>query len=145
MARARDDRPRLAIGGLNEELKDFPVWIRMVRSGKRERVVSEDMTQQLREITGRLQAALTAAPDGYVRRAALEAAGLGAYRRARAMEWARKVQHGVKPDASPEQLKDAVKKFDFLAQIKRRVEMWSAVGELLNGTEEATGGYGSRP
>ena len=134
-----DDRPRLAIGGLNEELKDFPVWIRMVRNGKRERVVSEDMTQELREITGQLQAALTAAPDGYVQSAALEAAGLEACGRARALEWARKVPHGVKPDASPEQLKDAVKKFGFLAQIKRRVEMWSAISEILDGTEEATG------
>jgi hypothetical protein len=134
-----DDRPRLAIAGLNEELKDFPVRVRMVRNGKRERMVSEPMTQELHEITGQLQAALTAAPDGYVRRAALKAAGLGAYRRARAMEWLRKVDHGVKPDATPEQLKDAIKRFGFLAQIKRRVEPWSAVVELLNSGEDATG------
>ena len=55
------------------------------------------------------------------------------------MEWLRKVDHGVKPDATPEQLDDAVKRFGFLAQIKQRVEMWHAVGELLNGTEAATG------
>ena len=51
----------------------------------------------------------------------------------------RKVDHGVKPDATAEQLDDAVKRFGFLAQIKQRVEMWHAVGELLNGTEAATG------
>ena len=55
------------------------------------------------------------------------------------MEWLRKVDHGVKPDATPEQRDDAVKRFGFLAQIKQRVEMWHAVGELLNGTEAATG------
>ena len=55
------------------------------------------------------------------------------------MEWLRKVDHGVKPDASPEQRDDAVKRFGFLAQIKPRVEMWHAVGELLDGTEAATG------
>ena len=98
-----DDRPRLAIAGLNEELKDFPVRIRMVRNGKRERVVSEQMTQELREITGQLQAALTATPDGYVQRAALAAAGLDRADcgRARRMEWLRKVDHGLKPDATP--------------------------------------------
>ena len=55
------------------------------------------------------------------------------------LEWLRTVDHGVKPDATREQLDDAVKKFGFLAQIKQRVEMWHAVGELLNGTEAATG------
>jgi hypothetical protein len=135
-----DDRPRLAIAGLNEELKDFPVRIRIVRNGKRERVVSERRTQELRELTGQLQAALTTMPDGYVQRATLEAARIGhACRWARAMEWLRKVDHGVKPDATPEQRDEAVKRFGFLAQIKQRVEMWHAVGELLNGTEAATG------
>ena len=71
-----DDRPRLAIAGLNEELKDFPVRETLVRNGKRERVVSEQMTRELREITGQLQAALIAMPDGYVQRAALAAARL---------------------------------------------------------------------
>ena len=55
------------------------------------------------------------------------------------MEWLRTVDHGLKPDATPEQLNDAVKRFGFLAQIKQRVEMWRAVGELLNGAEDATG------
>ena len=111
----------------------------MVLNGKRETVVSEQLTQELRKITGQLQVALTTMPDGYVQRAPLQAAVLGAYRRARAMEWLRKVDHGLKPDATPEQLKDAIKRFGFLAQIKQRVEMWHAVGELLNGTEDATG------
>ena len=39
-------------------------------------MVSEELTQELREITGKLQAACAASPDGYVTRAALEAAGL---------------------------------------------------------------------
>jgi hypothetical protein len=194
-----DDRPRLAIGGLCEEFKDFPVRtkdfrrnsqhergkarreapkqeakrrvskreaicrrkalkrgekarqygreaLRRKRKGrpkpKRARVASEPLTQELREMTERLQAACAASPDGYVQRAALEAAGLGsgnAYRWARAMEWLRTVDHGLKPDATPQRRDDAVKRFGFLAQIKQRVEMWHAVGELLNGTEAATG------
>ena len=81
-------------------------------------------------------------PTATCTRERLEAAGLNrgsGYRRARRLEWLRKVDHGVKPNASAEQLKDAVKRFGFLAQIKQRVEMWHAVGELLNGNEDATG------
>ena len=207
-----DDSPRLAIAGICEEFKNFPVWVKAGQESKPERkkvereaakveapkrkaskrearrrrkalkrgekalkygrealkrerrnpskrerrelakrkrrelakrkVVSEELTQELREITGKLQAACAASPDGYVTRERLEAAGLNrgsGYQRARRLEWLRKVDHGIKPNASAEQLKDAVKRFGFLAQIKQRVEMWHAVGELLDGTEAATG------
>ena len=136
-----DDRPRLAIAGLNEELKDFPVRIRIVRNGKRERVVSEQMTRELREITGQLQAALTADAGRLcaARGAGRRPGSTARLRAGAAMEWLRTVDHGVKPDATPEQRRTRSRRFGFLAQIKRRVEMWRAVGELLNGTEDATG------
>ena len=142
-----DDRPRLAIAGICEEFKNFPVWVKAGQESKPEgkkvereaakveapkrkaskrearrrrkalkrgekalkygrealrrerrkpskrerrelakrkrrelakrKVVSEELTQELREITGQAASRADAAsPDGYVQRAALEAAGL---------------------------------------------------------------------
>ena len=129
----------LAIDRLAHELKDFPVR----RGGNR----LDNETMHLREQIERLQTALAEMPDGYVTRAPLIEAGLlpatadeeSSCTAARKMEWQRKVDHGLMPDASDEDRKAAVKKYGFMAQLPRRAAMWRALGDLIAGSDDASG------
>ena len=102
---------------------------------------SHDFTWQLRELIGQLQHALDQMDDGYVTRQPLVDAGLTAEDCAAAvkLEWARKVDHGLRPGAPVERQKQAVKRFGFLAQLPAREAMWKALEDLLDWNDAATG------
>ena len=131
---------RLVIAGLADELEAFPV--RDYDGTK-----LDDETAHLRELIERVQRALEKMPDGYVQRAPLIEAGLlpatqyedGSCAIARKLEWKRKVDPGLQPGASAEERQRAVNQFAFIAQLPRRAAMWRALGELLDGSDEATG------
>jgi hypothetical protein len=130
---------RIAIAGLAHEVQAFPVR----DHGK----VLEDDTAHLKDLIARVQRAFDAMPDGYVQRTPLIAEGLlpnsqyepGSCVTARKLEWKRKVDAELRPDASAEQRQNALKQFAFMGQLPRRAAMWHALDELISGEAQATG------
>ena len=130
---------RLAIGGMDHELQAFPV-----REGDN---VLADETAHLKDLIRLAQKGFSAMPDGYVTRAALIEAGLlpgddyepSSSTTACRLEWKRKVDVGLRPDATSERRQKALAQFQFMGQIPRRAAMWQALDELLAGDAEATG------
>ena len=90
-------KAKLDISGLAHELNVFPV--RDVYGFK-----DHYFTSQLRGLIGQLQHALSQMPDGYVTRQQLVDAGLSAEdcEEAVKLEWARKVDHNLRPGAAVE-------------------------------------------
>jgi hypothetical protein len=145
---------RIAVDALDAELKSFPV-----RNNGHDK--NGDDTAHLADLIDRLKLAVTLArgeqlidfpsnlsrEDGYLTRAALLAAGLlpgdqyeGSSGAAAAkLEWRRKVEVDLTPESSEETAKARAKEFEFLGQLRKRAAMWRAVGELLSGSEDATG------
>ena len=131
---------RLAIAGLDHELKAFPVRYKGVSE-------VESWTNDLRKLIQQLQAALKAMPDGYVTRQPLIDAGLkpktidqdSSCSVARKLEWQRKVETGMSPEASDEEWQEAVKQFGFIGQIPARAAMWRALDDLIAGSDDASG------
>ena len=107
-------KAKLDISGLAHELNVFPV--RDVYGFK-----DHYFTSQLRGLIGQLQHALSQMPDGYVTRQQLVDAGLSAEdcEEAVKLEWARKVDHNLRPGAAVERQQEAIRKFGFLAQFAR--------------------------
>jgi hypothetical protein len=130
---------RIAIAGLAHEVQAFPVC----DHGK----VLEDDTAHLKDLIARVQRAFDAMPDGYVQQAPLIAEGLlpnsqyepGSCATARKLEWKRKVDAGLRPDASAAQRQNALKQFAFMGQLPRRAAMWRALDELISGEAQTTG------
>ena len=86
-------------------------------------------------------------PDGYVTRQPLIDAGLkpktidqdSSCSVARKLEWQRKVETGMSPEASDEEWQEAVKQFGFIGQIPARAAMWRALDDLIDGSDDASG------
>jgi len=133
---------RLNIADLVDELNDYPVNKRVDGpSGRKISVKDEERTAELRALLERLQKALTGKPVGYIRREYLVAVGLDDnFRRARILEWARKVDLDVRPGDDIDGYKAAAAQHgEFAGSIKRRVDMWRALENFMRGDEEATG------
>ena len=130
---------RIVIAGLAREVQDFPV--------RDHGEVLKDDTAHLKDLCAQVQCAFDAMPDGYVQRAPLIEAGLlphdgfepGSCAIARKLEWMRKVDARLRPDASARQRKNALKQFAFMGQLPRRAAMWDALEELISGEAQATG------
>jgi hypothetical protein len=130
---------RIAIAGLAHEVQAFPVR----DHGK----IIEDDTAHLKDLIARVQRAFDAMPDGYVQQAPLIAEGLlpnsqyepGSCAMAGKLEWKRKVDVGLRPNASAEQRQNALKQFAFMGQLPRRAAMWHALDELISGEAQTTG------
>ena len=128
------------ISSLADEVKEFPV-----RDHNGGRLDYE--TLHLCELIERVQQALEAMPDGYVQRQPLIDAGLrpasgvedSSCTAARKLEWKRKIKTGLQPGAGEETRQRAVKKFGFMGRLPRRAAMWHALGDLIAGSDEATG------
>ena len=58
---------------------------------------------------------------------------------ARKLEWQRKVETGMSPEASDEEWQEAVKQFGFIGQIPARAAMWRALDDLIAGSDDASG------
>ena len=127
---------RIAIGGLAHEMQAFPVRDHLGQ-------VDVEGTDHLKDLIDRLQRALEASPDGYVRADILTVHGLtkgndyepGSCDTARKLEWKRKVDAGLSPDSSPERLREVRKQFGFMGQIPRRAAMWAELHELIVGAD----------
>ena len=133
---------RLNIADLVDELNDYPVNKRVDGpSGRKISVKDEERTAELRALLERLQKALTGKPVGYIRREYLVAVGLDDdFRRARILEWARKVDLDVRSGDDIDGYKAAAAQHgEFAGSIKRRVDMWRALENFMRGDEEATG------
>ena len=139
-----DDPVRLCIAGLGRGAgRIIRQRARRRPSARKSPVKDARGPRSCETLLSSLQAALAGEPDGYVTRAALVKgklpSGSGIYQYIRGLEWARKVHHGLRPGAAADELAAAVKQYGFLSQIKRRVEMWRAIGELMGGREAASG------
>jgi hypothetical protein len=105
-------------------------------------VTAEEATNDLHHLSAKAQAAFEATPHGeLVSKAAVTAAGLTAAdcAEARKLEWQRKVENAIHPGMSPDARKKGMERAAGNAAIPRRVGLWGALEELLNGDEAHTG------
>jgi hypothetical protein len=127
---------RVKIGVLADDLDAHPVRDRGQFPSKVE-------TDLLRQTIQDLQAALGQAPDGRLTRRTLldvfvpdSDFGFG---HAVKREWARKVDTKLRPDTPADERRRLVEQHKFLRHIPRRVRMWQALDEFLNGDQETAG------
>ncbi|MDO9713769.1 hypothetical protein Q7A36_36000, partial [Paracraurococcus sp. LOR1-02] len=101
----------------------------------------DEATNDLHVLRRKMAAAVEAAPDGYLTRAALLAAGLTAAgcTMANKLEWQRKVKDAMRPGMSPEARREAKRRCAGNAAIPRLSALWKAAAALLEGGDEATG------
>ena len=135
---------RLRLASFAEEPLLHPVLRRDEGGGPRKfpPVRSDADTNDLHTLSARAQRAFTATPDGeFVSREAVVAAGLSAEDCALAvkLEWRRKVQGTMQPGMSPDARKKAIGFAAGNGSIRRRVDVWNALEELLKGEASHTG------
>ncbi len=89
----------------------------------------------------KLADALDQAPDGYLSRAALAAAGLTAddCHNANKLEWRRKISSAIRPGMTADARREAVQRCAGNAAIPRLGALWKAAAALLDGEDKATG------
>lgn len=124
--------------GLTEGLGFHPV---LAHAGGGRQVTDHDATDALQTARNKLQRALGAAPEGYVRREDLRAAGLTTAEcgEARKHEWNRRILGLMRPGMSAEARHEAAEKAGVNAQLARWAAMWGVMADLLAGGAEATG------
>lgn len=125
-------------GTLAEELRRHPI-MKPIPGGRQ--VADEEATNDLHGIYLKADAALDAAPDGYLTRKSLEDAGLTALAclSAKATVWKRKRFGLMRPGMSLAARKEAAKEMAINPRIPRLAAMWQIFADLLSGDTEATG------
>jgi len=131
-------RRTIAVEGLGADPLSEPV-LRHVDGGRQ--VQDDEATKDLHAIRAKVEKALDGAPDGYISRALLVAAGLTVEdcETAGRLEWRRKREGLMRPGMSLEARKEAAAQSGVNAQLPRFAAFWTALADLLAGQEEATG------
>ncbi|WP_140886694.1 hypothetical protein [Muricoccus nepalensis] len=128
----------IAVDVLTDGLGNHPV---LAKAGGGRQVPDYDATDALLTARTKLQRALEAAPEGYVRREALDATGLSAAEcgAARGHEWNRRIEGLQRPGMSAEARREAAEQAGVNAQVARWAAMWTVMADLLASGNEATG------
>ena len=126
---------RMKIDALSDDdLTTYPVR-------KHRQAISNEDTKQLSDISKKLRAALMQMPDGRLTRQALIDAGYLniSYSGAAKLEYRRMVKIELRPDTSAEERCRLVEQYKYMRRLLRRVRMWKALEEFLNGDQEIAG------
>ena len=128
----------IPVNGLAEGVLAHPVF-RPIPGGRQ--AEDFDATDELHRLRTRLERALAAAPDGYLRRELLVAAGITVEdcATARKHEWARKREGLMRPGMAAKDRAQATTEAGINAQVPRFAALWSIIADLLTGGAEATG------